>query len=145
MQEKILIAVYDSLCQDGENWEYYLDLSEYVGTYYTEPIYNLFSISKEYGGLTKDGNTSVKLELYYIDEYTLKLLEHYYGENTINSKNPYGKDIISTSYGDCFIWFYNGNVSGKPLIESGDYIKFKEYLKKEIKMTENLMSRHGME
>ena len=78
--KKYLVAVYGSLRSGMGNHQYYLSDSEYKGTFTTEPNYSLYSLSF-YPGLELNGNTSVVMEVYEVDEDTLKnlnRLEGYY-------------------------------------------------------------------
>lgn len=145
MEELILIAVYDSLREEGsENWAY-LEKKQYLGIYYTEPIYDLYSINRNYGGIVENGNTSVLTEIYSITEADLTHIEYFYGIDITGYKALYKQTTIQTPYGECFLYIYDKPVIGKPKIDSGDYIKFKENLRKEMKKTEELTSRYGME
>jgi len=144
MEKLILVAVYDMLRFKGEQ-HLYLKSKNYLGVYYTEPIYDLYSISKNYGGVVKNGNTSILTEIYSITENDLLNLDYFYGINVLNYTPIYNKKIIQTSYGECVIYLYNKSIIGKPKIESGDYIKWKENLKKEITIEEKFTSRHSIE
>jgi len=145
MEKLILIAVYDSLRLEGSEGYIYLDKKQYLGIYYTEPIYDLYSINKTYGGIVKNGNTSVLTEIYLIDETDLSYLEFFYGMVVTGYNSLYKQETIQTPYGECLLYIYDRPVTGKPKIESGDYIKWKENIKKEIKTTEEFTSRHGIE
>ena len=147
MEKLIQVAVYDALRMDGSENLIYLDEAEYQGIYYTEPIYDLYSTSKNYAGLVKNGNTSVLLEIYTIDENILLHLDYFHGLATTSYMSPYTKETIKTSYGECTIYMYDRPTIGKPKIDSGDYISWKENLKKMIKQQEEkeFSSRHSIE
>lgn len=145
MEKLILIAVYDALRLYGSENKIYLDKADYLGIFYTEPIYDLYSISKNYGGIVENGSTSILTEIYLIDEDDLSYLDYVHGMKTVGYNSMYKKKIIQTSYGECLIYIYDKPINGKPRIESGDYIEWKENIKKEIKTTEEFSSRHGIE
>ena len=71
--KKYLVACYGSLRRGMGNHHYYLSESEYKGTFTTEPEYTLHSLSA-YPGLKLNGNHSVVMEAYEVDEETLKNL-----------------------------------------------------------------------
>ena len=76
--KKYLVAVYGSLRKTMSNHQYYLSDSEYKGTFSTEPEYTLHSL-QWYPGLKLNGNTSVVMEVYEVDEKTLTNLNRLEG------------------------------------------------------------------
>ena len=72
--KKYLVACYGSLRRGMGNHHYYLSESEYKGTFTTEPEYTLHSLSY-YPGLKLNGNHSIVMEVYEVDEDTLKNLK----------------------------------------------------------------------
>ena len=71
--KKYLVAVYGSLRKGQYNYPYHLSTSEYKGTFSTEPEYTLHKVST-FPGLKQNGNYSVVMEVYEVDEKTLDTL-----------------------------------------------------------------------
>lgn len=129
---KKLIAVYGTLLAGFGNHRL-IKNAEYLGTFNTEPIYNLHDLGN-FPGLKHDGKTSVKMEVYAVNEqeaYFVDCLEGYTpgGNNTF-----YDKETISTPFGDAGVYIYVKSLEGVPLVESGDY-----YLAKKGKVSEEHM------
>ena len=123
----ILYAVYGTLRKEQSN-HYLLENKlgvDYIGHYVTKPKYTMFDINGGFPGVIPEGNTSITLEIYEIDnkfiERRLDALEGYYGKDN----DMYKKDIIQTPFGPCFIYFYNCDCFGLSEIESGDWIDHK--------------------
>ena len=76
--KKYLVAVYGSLRKKQSNYEYHLSNSTYKGTFTTEPEYTMHSLSY-YPGLKLNGNTSIVMEVYEVDEKTLTNLNRLEG------------------------------------------------------------------
>lgn len=128
MKETILVAVYGTLRRGFHNYNACLkdDDVEYMGEYQTEPIYNMYSVGGFFPALTKDGYTSVTMEVFEVDKNTLErldLLEGYDAE--YDRDNHYNREPIITPYGNAFTYFYNQDTKSLRLILSGDW---KEYI-----------------
>ena len=72
MEHLYLLAVYGALRQEGPS-NYLLNNSKYIGDFDTELIYDMYSLGS-FPALIADGNTSIKMEVYEINEDTLKVL-----------------------------------------------------------------------
>ena len=122
--KKYLVSCYGSLRRGMSNHQYYLSDSEYKGTFTTEPEYTLHSL-QWYPGLKLNGNTSVVMEVYEVDEETLKnlnRLEGYYpGEKSIF----YDRIEINTPWGKAFTYIYVNELSKYSIVESGDWVMYK--------------------
>ena len=133
MKEKIkLVAVYGSL-RKGFGNHYLLKDAKCLGEYDTEPIYDMYSMSA-FPGLVTGGNTSIKMEVYEVDEddlTRLNRLEGYVCEDHVN--NHYNRISIDTPYGEAYTYTYNHSVTNRVKVESGDWKKFKKDLYEENK------------
>lgn len=122
--KKHLVSVYGSLRSGMGNNHYYLSESEYKGTFPTEPEYTLHSLST-YPGLKLNGNTSVVMEVYEVDEETLKNLNRLEGYYPGEKSTFYDRIEIDTPWGKAFTYIYVGELSKNSIVESGDWVKFK--------------------
>lgn len=147
MEEKFLLGVYDNLRQEGDDNYAYMDGATYVGTYYTEPIFDLFALTGSYPGLKQGGSTSVLLEVFEVDKSILMVTDYYQGCNEHNpSVNMFNRIEIDTVFGRCFVYEYNKNVICKPRIESGDWFKHKKDVRDNlVKRVEERPSNWGEE
>lgn len=123
-KNKYLVAVYGSLRKTMSNYQYHLSDSEYKGTFPTEPEYTLHSL-QWYPGVKLNGNTSIVMEVYEVDEFTLKGLDHLEGYNPEKKSTFYDRIEIDTPWGKAFTYIYVGELSKESIIESGDWVKFK--------------------
>lgn len=125
--EKIqLVAVYGSL-RKGLGNSRLLEGSKYVGEFDTKPEYDLYSVGGAYPGMVKDGSTSIKMEVYEVNEYTanrLDILESYQPGN--ESENHYNKIRIETPFGEANTYIYNYPTQRLVKVESGDWLSFKK-------------------
>ncbi len=133
-------AVYGSLrkglCNHGV-----IKGAEYVGETVTYPVYNLYpvGITGGFPAMTHNGTTAVKLEIYNVTdpemERHLDGLEGYMGRG--NRNNFYNKEIINTSFGLAYIYFYNRaeEFDGAESIAHGDWVLWKEEQAKEKEIT----------
>jgi gamma-glutamylcyclotransferase (GGCT)/AIG2-like uncharacterized protein YtfP len=132
-EEKFLIGVYDHLRRDGEANDMYLHDAKYIGTYYTDPDFDLYALSPAYPGLRKGGSTSVLLEIFEVTEDDIKIADYYEGFSEFApSQSIFDRIEIDTPFGPCYVYEYSKIISGKPLIESGDWFQHKASIKKEI-------------
>ena len=121
---KQLVAVYGSLRQKMHNHDYFLSNAKYKGIFTTEPEYTLHSLSS-YPGLKLNGNYSVVMEVYEVTDSELKdlnRLEGYYP----NEKNTfYDRIEIETPWGKAFTYIYVSELSEDSIVESGDWVTYK--------------------
>jgi len=152
MEKKELVAVYGSLRKGFHN-HFLLTDSKYIGEFDTEPMYDLFSLGS-YPALALNGNTSVKMEIYEVNQGTmirLDALEGYSGPCSPN--NLYDKIDIKTPYGLAHVYVYSYPLTNKVKVECGDWKVFKNDLNQELtkkKQTEEenerlFTSRHSIE
>lgn len=122
--KKNLIAVYGSLLSGLHN-NYILNNAKLLGEFQTKPEFSLYSLIS-FPGLKTNGNTSIKMEVYEVDEYTAKRvddLESYTpgGNNTFYDKIP-----IETPYGEASVYVYVNDIPQDRIVESGDWKEFKK-------------------
>ena len=125
MNKKYLVSVYGSLRREMGNHNYYLSNSEYKGTFTTEPEYTLHSLSA-YPGLKLNGNYSVVMEVYEVDEEVLKNLNRLEGYRPGDKATFYDRIEINTPWGKAFTYIYVNELSKDSIVESGDWVEFKK-------------------
>ena len=134
--KKHLVAVYGSLRKKQSNYEYHLSNSTYKGTFTTEPEYTLHSLSY-YPGLKLNGNTSVVMEVYEVDEETLKTLNRLEGYCPGEKSTFYDRIEIDTPWGKAFTYIYVNELSKDSIVESGDWVMYKNEQKSWSSVTNN--------
>ena len=134
--KKYLVAVYGSLRKKMGNHQYYLSNSEYKGTFTTEPEYTLHSLS-HYPGLKQNGNHSVVMEVYEVDENTLDNLNQLEGYYPGRKATFYNRIEINTPWGKAFTYIYVNELSKDSIVESGDWVKYKNEHKSWFSVTNN--------
>jgi len=134
--KKYLVAVYGSLRKKQSNYEYYLSGSKYKGTFSTEPEYTLHSLTY-YPGLKLNGNTSVVMEVFEVDEETLNTLNRLEGYRPNEKSTFYDRIEISTPWGKAFTYIYVNELSKESIVESGDWVAYKNKEKPWFSITNN--------
>ncbi len=134
--KKYLVGVYGSLRKTMGNHHYYLSESEYKGTFTTEPEYTLHSLSF-YPGLKLNGNTSVVMEVYEVDEETLNTVNRLEGYRPNEKATFYDRIEINTPWGKAFTYIYVNELSKDSIVESGDWVEFKNKEKSWFSVTNN--------
>ena len=124
--KKYLVSVYGSLRFGMSNHQYYLSDSEYKGTFSTEPEYTLHSL-QWYPGLKLNGNTSVVMEVYEVDEKTLTNLNRLEGYYPGEKSTFYDRIEINTPWGKAFTYIYVNELSKESIVESGDWVAYKDF------------------
>lgn len=133
---KFLVSCYGSLRRGMSNHQYYLSSSEYKGTFSTEPEYTLHSLSY-YPGLKLDGNTSIVMEVYEVDEETLKNLNRLEGYYPGEKATFYDRIEINTPWGKAFTYIYVNPLPKESIVESGDWVLYKTKEKSWSSVTNN--------
>lgn len=134
--KKYLVACYGSLRKTMSNYQYHLSGSEYKGTFSTEPEYTLHSL-QWYPGLKLNGNTSVVMEVYEVDEDTLKRLNQLEGYNPEKKSTFYDRIKINTPWGKAFTYIYVNELPKESIVESGDWVLYKTKEKSWSSVTNN--------
>lgn len=150
--KRTIVAIFDSLrkTSDGSfSKQLYHNNAEtiYLGTFFSEPIYDLYYGNAHQSFLKESGNTSIKFELYEVDNKTLNRLDVYNGAYEEDFYDPtYSPDFerktINTSYGIAHTYFYKYSVIHKVKIHNGDFLKYREDTKKLVKENNEINSRH---
>ena len=116
----MLIAVYGSLRKGFYNHSIIED-SVYLGRFDSLPEYNMYDLGS-YPGLTKNGETSIVLEVYRVDQKILSNVDRLEGYNILNEdRSHYIRNIIDTPYGNAYIYIYAHSVTGYPQVIEGDW------------------------
>ena len=134
--KKYLVSVYGSLRKKQSNYEYHLSNSTYKGTFTTEPEYTMHSLSY-YPGLKLNGNTSIVMEVYEVDEDTLKNLNRLEGYYPGEKSTFYDRIEINTPWGKAFTYIYVNKLSKESIVESGDWVLYKNEQKSWFSVTNN--------
>ena len=134
--KKYLVSCYGSLRRGMGNHQYYLSDSEYKGTFSTEPEYTLHSL-QWYPGLKLNGNTSVVMEVYEVDEETLTNLNRLEGYYPGEKSTFYDRIEINTPWGKAFTYIYVNELSKDSIVESGDWVSYKNEEKSWSSVTNN--------
>ena len=125
-EKNILVGVYDSFRQTQKhNLNMSSDNSQYLGTYDTEPIYNMlvFGDNNTSCGITKGGTTSIKIECYLVNEKLLNILDTMNGYSEgMSNESLYLREKVRSPYGDAFIYIYNYPDSPGKIEKNGDWI-----------------------
>ena len=134
--KKYLVAVYGSLRKKQSNYEYHLSNSTYKGTFTTEPEYTMYSLSY-YPALKLNGNHSIVMEVYEVDEETLKNLNRLEGYCPGEKSTFYDRIEIDTPWGKAFTYIYVNELSKDSIVESGDWVAYKNEQKSWSSVTNN--------
>jgi len=135
-KNKYLVACYGSLRKKMHNHQYHLSNSEYKGTFTTEPEYTLHSLGS-FPGLKTNGNTPVVMEVYGVDENTLKRLNQLEGYYPGEKATFYDRIEINTPWGKAFTYIYVNPLSKESIVESGDWVAYKNEVKSWASVTNN--------
>lgn len=97
-----------------------------LGTFKTKPEFTMVSLGG-FPGVTREGNTSITVEVYEVDDACLKDLNSLEGYRGEEQDNFYDREEIETPFGKSFIYTYNHirPTSAKSQVENGDW---KEYI-----------------
>ena len=136
-KRNILIATYGTLRKGFGNHRL-LKNAKYLGTFNSEPLYNLHDLGG-FPGLKHNGNTSVVMEVYKVtpeEAYNVDCLEGY---NPNEKPTFYDKEIIETPFGKAGVYIYVDSLDDCPLVESGDYYlhRFGKMSEEHLELIEN--------
>lgn len=134
--KKHLVAVYGSLRKKMYNHHYHLSTSKYEGTFSTEPEYTLHEVSL-FPGLKLNGNTSVVMEVYEVNEETLNNINRLENYNPEKKSTFYDRIEINTPWGKSFTYIYVNELSKDSIVESGDWVLYKTKEKSWFSVTNN--------
>ena len=115
------VFVYGTL-RRGEYNNSFLETATYEGTHYTEPEYELRDFG-HFPGLMLDGATSVRGEVYTVNDRTLEELDYHEGHPTFYCRMPIRLKDQEEPVDAYVISDHPWYNKGLPLIESGDWKK----------------------
>lgn len=121
LKNKTLVAVYGTLREGQGNWSNIL-----------EGVANKLSTEKVYGykmyntgyfpAAVEDTDKSIVVELYEVDDNTLRRLDNLEGYSKGNEEhNMYNKDTVETSMGPASLYVWNSSINSMEEITSGDW------------------------
>ena len=122
-KNKQLVSVYGTLRKGCSNHGYICN-GEYMGSFESKPIFSMYSVSNIYPALKLGGTTSVKLEVYEVDDEVLKKLDGLEGYIPEGKHNLYDRKKIFTPYGESLIYIYNHGTNDLQKVTSGDWKEF---------------------
>jgi gamma-glutamylcyclotransferase (GGCT)/AIG2-like uncharacterized protein YtfP len=132
MEKRYLVGIYDSFRKGGI---YHNKIntanSKLIGSYSTQPIYNMYDVGVDDVIIVKDGNHSIKIEVWEVSEKTLTTLEkeyNYYPELE-QGQNLYLKETVSSPFGDILLYTYDDTYDATDMIILGDWIEHLNILK----------------
>lgn len=133
MEKKFLIGIYDDYRAKGL-LNHLLDPfnCKLVGVYSTEPNYNMYYSKDDDNCIVSiDGDNSIKVEVWEINESSLNKIEksyNYYSEFE-NYPQDYMKNKVLSPFGMTEMYFVNNIKNEDKLIISGDWIEYLNYKK----------------
>ena len=125
-KKETLIAVYGTLRKGLWN-HHIIQNTEYKGTFKSEPIYTLHDLGG-FPGLKENGNTSVTFEVYSVNDMEAARVDRLEGYSQDKTPTFYDKKFINTPWGTAGVYIYVNDLSGVPIIESGDYVNKKSLI-----------------
>jgi len=131
MEKKILIGIYDDYRSDGSLNDLFNKVtSKLIGTYSTEPIYNMYNAEIDDNCVVEiNGNNSIKVEVWEVNEPNLDKLERSYNYYPAFEEYPqdYIKETVLSPFGEVIMYFTNIKQSKEDLIVDGDWIEYLNY------------------
>jgi gamma-glutamylcyclotransferase (GGCT)/AIG2-like uncharacterized protein YtfP len=133
MEKKVLIGLYDDYRKDG-CLNNLLDSAscKLIGTYSTEPIYNMYIINEDDSCVVEtNGNTSIKVEVWEVSESYLEKIERNYNYYPAFDEYPqdYKKESVLSPFGEIEMYFINIVQPKEDIIVNGDWIEYLNYRK----------------
>lgn len=118
------IAVYGSLRRSLGNHSL-ISNSQFLGEFKTPPEYSLYSLGG-FPGLKKEGQTSITMEVYEVDDETASRVDTLEGYSEGRPATFYDKEDIETPWGTASVYIYVPEVRPNSFVESGDWREFME-------------------
>lgn len=123
-KQKQLICCYGTLRRGFGNHRI-ISNADYLGTFNTEPIYNLHDLGG-FPGLKNNGTTSVVMEVYAVNEQEAVRVDMLEGYEEGRTPTFYDKQPIETPWGTAGVYIYVDNLDRTPIVESGDYYEHRK-------------------
>jgi len=131
MEKKFLIGLYDDYRKNGSLNDMLSKAScKLIGTYSTEPIYNMYNVEEDDCCVIEiDGNTSIKVEVWEVNETNLNKIERSYNYYPDFEEYPqdYKKETVLSPFGEITIYFTNIVQLKENIITNGDWIEYLNY------------------
>ena len=133
MEKKFLIGIYDDYRKDGSlNSLLTTANCTLIGTYSTEPIYNMYDLKEEDNCIVKtNGNNSIKVEVWEVNQSILDKIEKSY--NYYSQFEEYPQDYVRletlSPFGKTLMYFTNVIQLKEDIIINGDWIEYITYKK----------------
>jgi gamma-glutamylcyclotransferase (GGCT)/AIG2-like uncharacterized protein YtfP len=121
MSKTSLVAVYGTLRAGGGNNAYFLEEAEFKGEFLSAPEFSMFSLGG-FPGVKKEGQTSIKLEVYAVDENEAANIDALEGYEPGREPHFYDKQEIETPWGVAGIYIYVRPTEYRDVVESGDWL-----------------------
>lgn len=120
MENKKLIAVYGTLRKGFGNHRL-IENADYLGTFNTPPIYNMYSLGG-FPGLKKNGETSIIMEVYAVNKEEASNVDSLEGYTEGQTPYFYDKEYIETPWGTAGVYIYVRDLLySNSQISSGDF------------------------
>lgn len=121
--KKNLVAVYGTLRKGQGNHRLLRDSTvKYRGTIQSEPLFTMYS-QGGFPALVKGGNTSITMEVYEVDDDTLKRLDQLEGYYEGREHNHYDRIKYKTPFGSAYLYVYT-EAPSTPIIKGGDWVEY---------------------
>lgn len=144
MEKKFLIGFYDDYRKEG-NLNSSLDKvhCKLIGSYSTEPVYNMYNIDGDTAFCVAEtnGNSSIKVEVWEVDETSLDKIEGTYSYYPEFEEYPqdYKKVDVMSPFGEIIMYFTSVFQRKDNLIIDGDWIEYLNYKKVMGNKKENVL------
>lgn len=134
MEKKYLIGIYDDYREKGiSNSSFDKVHCKLIGSYSTEPIYNMYDVDGDtmFCVVKTDGNSSIKVEVWEVDETTIEKIERNYNYYPAFEEFPqdYKKVDVMSPFGKIEMYFTNIKQLETNLIVNGDWVEYLNYKK----------------
>jgi len=144
MEKKYLIGIYDDYREKGvSNSSFDKVHCKLIGSYSTEPIYNMYDVDGDtmFCVVETSGNTSIKVEVWEVDETTLEKIERNYSYYPEYEEYPqdYNKANVLSPFGEIIMYFTSVFQLKDNLIVNGDWIEYLNYKKVMGNKKENVL------
>jgi len=143
MEKRFLIGIYDDYRKDGCLNSMLNKINcKLIGSYSTEPIYTMYNIEKDDCCVIEtNGITSIKMEVWEVDEPNLDKIERSYSYYPDFEEYPqdYKKETILSPFGKIIIYFTNIKQLQENIITNGDWIEHLNYKKAIGNKKENVL------
>ena len=133
MEKKFLVGLYDDYRNNGSlNSLLTTANCTLIGTYSTEPIYNMYDLKEEDNCIVKtNGNNSIKVEVWEVNQSILDKIEKSY--NYYSQFEEYPQDYVRletlSPFGKTLMYFTNVIQIKEDIIINGDWIEYITYKK----------------